>query len=174
MARKDAGFTLIEMLITLAIIAVTITIGVPTFKQTLQHYRVVTTMHLITSDLALARNAAIMRRSRVVVCPRTTDLRCRTDADWSNGWIVFIDRRGNRQPDASENILSVGGAKISAQVSIRASRGFLRYQSDGRSAHSNQTIRICTGGALAGEIVINNVGRVRSARPTGPTPCPHA
>lgn len=173
MARKDAGFTLIELLTTLAIMAVTLTLGVPTLKQTLQHYRVVSTMHLITADLALARSAAIMRRTRVMVCPGTPELGCRTDSDWSKGWLVFTSTSGGRQPETDADILSAGGVRSSGQMSIRASRSTLRYQADGRSAHSNQTIRICAGNQLMGEIVINNVGRVRSSRPVTSTPCPY-
>src|SRR5690625_1398268 len=99
MTRKDAGLTLIELLITLALAAILLTLGVPAFTGTLERTRVATTMHRVSADLAMARSAAIMRRAQVVVCPRTEDFRCRNDRDWSHGWIVFTDDDGNRQPD---------------------------------------------------------------------------
>ncbi|HIY70265.1 MAG TPA: GspH/FimT family pseudopilin [Candidatus Luteimonas excrementigallinarum] len=172
MTRKDAGLTLIELLVTLAIGAITLTIGLPTFSGTLQHMRVSTTMHRVSADLALARNTAIMRRSQVVVCPRTADYRCRSDSDWSHGWIVFTDDNGNRQPDTEQHILRVTDPPTARNLAITSSRRFLRYQRDGRSAHSNQTVRVCNGTQLAGSVVINNVGRVRSSRPDPGTPCP--
>ena len=61
MTRKDAGLTLIEVLITLTITAVLLTVGLPAFTGTLDRTRVATTMHRVSADLAMARSTAIMR-----------------------------------------------------------------------------------------------------------------
>lgn len=172
MNRKDAGFTLIEAMTVLAIVAVTLAVGLPAFGQSLQRQRVGTAMHLISADLAMARSTAIMRRAQVVVCPRTAGDRCRDDRDWSQGWIVFIDEDGDRQPGAPGDILRVTNPPGARHLSIDSTRHFLRYQRDGRSAHSNQTVRVCVRDRLAGTVVVNNLGRVRSARPGKPVPCP--
>lgn len=173
MSRKDAGLTLIELLTTLTIAALTLTVGLPAFSGTLERTRVSTAMHQVSADLAMARSTAIMRRAQVVVCPRTANHRCRDDSDWSHGWIVFIDSDGNRQPDEDAHILRVTDPPARHSLSIDSTRRFLRYQRDGRSAHSNQTVRVCSGGLLAGTVVVNNLGRVRSARPPTESPCPH-
>ena len=172
MTRKDAGLTLIELLTTLTIAAITLTIGLPAFSGTLERTRVSTAMHQVSADLAMARSTAIMRRAQVVVCPRTADYRCRDDSDWGEGWMVFTDDDGNRQPDATEHILRVTDPATSQALTISSSRRFLRYQRDGRSAHSNQTVRVCSGENLAGTVVINNLGRVRSARSDPGVQCP--
>lgn len=173
MTCKDAGFTLVETLTTLSIAAIALAVGLPAFSGSLERNRVATAMHLVSADLAMARSSAIMRRAQVVVCPRTPDHRCRDDRDWSQGWIVFTDGDGNRQPDAPADILRVTDPPSGRALSIDSTRRFLRYQRDGRSAHSNQTVRVCTGQRLVGTVVVNNLGRVRSARPAAPTPCPH-
>ena len=173
MTRKDAGLTLIELLTTLTIAAVTLTIGLPAFSGTLERTRVSTTMHRVSADLAMARSTAIMRRAQVVVCPRTADFRCRSDSDWSQGWIVFTDDDGNRQPDGDAHILRVTDPPSHRSLAIDSTRRFLRYQRDGRSAHSNQTVRVCSGEKLAGTVVVNNLGRVRSTRPGKETSCLH-
>ena len=172
MTRKDAGLTLIELLATLSIVAITLAIGLPAFNGSLERTRVATAMHLVSADLAMARSSAIMRRAQVVVCPRTPDHRCRDDKDWRHGWIVFTDDDGNRQPDAPEHILRVTDPPGHRSLAIDSTRRFLRYQRDGRSAHSNQTVRVCAGERLAGTVVVNNLGRVRSARPATDAPCP--
>lgn len=172
MTRKDAGLTLIELLTTLTIAAVTLTIGLPAFSGTLERTRVSTTLHRVSADLAMARSTAIMRRAQVVVCPRTSDFRCRSDSDWSHGWIVFTDDDSNRQPDEDAHILRVTDPPSHRSLAIDSTRRFLRYQRDGRSAHSNQTVRVCSGERLAGTVVVNNLGRARSARPAAGTPCP--
>lgn len=173
MTRKDAGLTLIELLTTLTIAAVTLTFGLPALSGTLERTRVTTTMHRVSADLAMARSTAIMHRAQIVVCPRTEDFRCRSDRDWSHGWMVFTDADGNRQPDDDAHILRITDPPAHRSLSIGSTRSFLRYQRDGRSAHSNQTVRVCSGERLAGTVVVNNLGRVRSARPSSDTPCPH-
>lgn len=173
MTHKDAGFTLIEAMIVLTVIAVSLTLGVPAFGQMLQRQRINTAMHLISTDLAMARSSAIMRRSQVVVCPRTADNRCRDDHDWRLGWLVFTDDDGNRQPDAPGDILRASDApSAGSDLTLASSRRFLRYQRDGRSAGTNLTVHVCAGGRLTGQIVVSNLGRVRSARPMKTTPCP--
>src|SRR5690606_26180467 len=154
MTRKDAGFTLIELLITVALAAILLTLGLPAFTGTLERTRVATTMHQVSADLAMARSTAIMRRAQVVVCPRTEDLRCRSGSKWTHGWIVFIDDDGNRQPDDDAHILRVTDPPSHRSLAIDSTRRFLRYQRDGRSAHSNQTVRVCSGERLAGTVVV--------------------
>lgn len=172
--HTHAGFTLVEVLTTLAIVAVLLAVGLPGFADVLARQQVRTAMHLISTDLAMARNSAIMRRSPVVACPRTETLRCRSDADWSRGWIVFADPDGNRQPDSDGDLLRVSNAPSGAGrgLALGATRNFVRYQRDGRSAGTNLTVRVCSRGGLNGSVIVNNLGRVRTTRPARPTPCP--
>lgn len=173
MTRKDAGLTLIELLITLALAALMMTVGIPAFRSLMERIRFTSTIHLVSVDLAMARNSAIMRNSQVVVCPRTKDRECRDDGDWSQGWMVFSDSDGNRRPDEEFHILRVTDPPAHGSLAIISSRPLLRYQRDGRSAHSNQTVRVCSRGVLRGTVVINNGGRLRSSTALDQTPCAH-
>ncbi|KLJ01738.1 Tfp pilus assembly protein FimT/FimU [Luteimonas sp. FCS-9] len=168
------GFTLIELLTILVILAVVAMVGLPGFVDLVARHRVQTTMHLIGADLAMARSSAIVGRSPVVVCPADGEAGCRDDGDWSDGWIVFADPDGNRQVDAPADVLRITPAPAGAARGLRidATRPLVRYQRDGRSAGTNLTVRICRGGHLEGEIVVNNLGRVRSERLSVPMPCP--
>ncbi len=173
---RFTGFTLIELVTTLAIVAVLLAVGVPGFGEALARLRVQTAMHRVSTDLAMARSSAIMRRSPVVACPGTgTGISgCRGDADWSHGWIVFADPDGNRKPDAGSDLLRVSDPPSGTGRTLRlgATRNFVRYQRDGRSAGTNLTVRVCSGGSLKGQVVVNNLGRVRTARPSRTTACP--
>ncbi|WP_101925981.1 MULTISPECIES: GspH/FimT family pseudopilin [Luteimonas] len=172
--RPHPGFTLVESLIVLAITALLLTVAYPSFQGTVARLRTQTAMHLVSADLAMARNTAIMRRAEVVVCPRTDTNRCRDDVDWGNGWIVFADADRNRQPDLPEDLLRVADAPAAAGGALRlaATRKFIRYKRDGRAAGTNLTVRVCTGDQLRGEVAVNNLGRVRSRRHEAGSACP--
>lgn len=176
MSNQQNGFTLIEALITLAIVAVTVTLVLPGFSSTVDRTRTSAALHQLSADMAMARHHAVFKHAQVVVCPRGGQDRCASDGDWTRGWLVFIDPDGNRQPDDADDILRQSDAPGAGDPSLRlvSSRPFLRYQTDGRSAGTNLTVHVCNDGTLAGMIVVNNSGRVRTDRPPQPVPCPFA
>lgn len=173
MKREEAGLTLIEVVVVLAIAAITLTLGLPGMGEALRRQRVATTLHLLSADMAMARSSALMRRSQVVVCPRNADSGCSDGRDWSVGWLVFVDPDGDRQPRTKDDILRATDAPGGEDtLDLPASRAFLRYQADGRSAHSNLSVHVCDDGAHFGKVVVNNLGRVRSERSPAGTACP--
>lgn len=167
---RPRGFTLIEALAVLAAAALLLTLALPSFADLLRRQRVGTAMHVLGADLALARGTAVTRATQVVACPGDTG-GCRDDGDWSAGWIVFLDGDRDRQPGGSADLLRVEERDRDA-LQIRSTRPFLRYQHDGRSAHANLTLHLCGEDRLLGQVVVNNTGRVRSARLDSATPCP--
>lgn len=172
--RKDApGFTLVELLIALAVLALLLGLALPGFRDVIERQRTATALHLVSAQFAQARNTAIMRRTPVTVCPSRGDGRCRTDADWSQGWLMYRDPTGGSQPRTRGDVLAEQHRPTHASVRIQSSAGRprIRFQPDGRSGGTNLTVRICIAGSVRGEVVVNNVGRVRSARPRTPTPC---
>lgn len=173
--RCQHGLTLVELMTTLAILTLVSTFGMTAFADAISRNRVHTTLHLVSADLAMARSTAIMRRDQVVACPGDALSGCRADADWSRGWIVFTDSDGDRQPDSQHDLLRVSNPPSGASGSIRlaSTRAFVRYQRDGRSAGSNLTINVCSKQTLSGQVIVNNLGRVRSVRPSTEGPCPH-
>lgn len=174
MPRTDAGFTLIEAMVTVSIAALLLTLGLPAFADALERQRLATTLHLLTADMAIARSSSIMRREQVVICPGRADSGCSGDRDWSRGWLVFRDPDGNRQPDAAGDILRATDAPAGGADRLRltSTRPWLRYQANGMAAHSNLSVNACSGGQLRGKVVVNRLGRTRSERPKRDTPCP--
>jgi len=161
-----AGFTLVEMLMTMAVMTVLVGIALPSFKGFVQQQRTTTAMHLLSSHLAHARLSAIHQRSVVMICPSDGNGKCRSDGDWSGEWMAFTDRDGNRQPDTAADILRVERPSLDGAMRIVSgpARPSVRYLPDGRSAGSNLTVRICRNAELLGSVIVNNVGRVRSRR----------
>lgn len=94
--RGGPGFTLIEAVVVVAIAAILLAVGVPSFSAFLDRSRVTAEVNQLLSDLALARSEAVTRRGRVVLCrsaqPAAADAICAGDGtDWGSGWIVFAD-----------------------------------------------------------------------------------
>ena len=177
--RKDApgrapGFSLIELMVVVAIASILLALAVPSFNGLLQRQRGIATMHLLVTELAMARNTAIVRRSPVTVCPSRGDGLCRGDADWSTGWLMYRDPARSTQPSSPDEILRESRQPVHASVRIQTTPGRLRvrYQPEGFSGGSNLTLRICTGQRLHGEVIVNNAGRPRTQRPAAGTPCP--
>ncbi len=171
--QRRTGFTLVELVITLAIAGIGLVIGVPSYHGLVERQRASSAMHLLTAHMASARITAITYRIPTVVCPSDRAGGCRRDGDWSQGWLMFFDADGNRSPDARQDILRDENAPIHPSLRILSSSGRaqLRYLPDGRSAGSNLSVRLCREDVLLGTVVVNNVGRIRSETPDGSRPC---
>jgi type IV fimbrial biogenesis protein FimT len=175
--RKDApgptGFTLVETMASLAVLAILLGLALPGFRGTLERQRAASAMHLVSTQLAQARNTAITRRSPVTVCPSGGDGRCLAESDWSAGWLLYLDPGRNHQPASPDRVLRDVRRPVHESVQVLASSGRLRlrYQPDGRSGGSNLTLRVCSAGRLYGEVIVNNVGRVRTRRAEAAASC---
>lgn len=88
--RVSQGFTLVEMVITLAIAAIVLSMGVPGFQQLIRANRTVTEVNRLVTALSLARSEAVKRSATVAIC-RATGSTCSTAVPWENGWVVFTD-----------------------------------------------------------------------------------
>lgn len=172
-ARSGRGTTLVELAIALAVMALLLAMGMPSYQDLRKRQQVDATLHLLTSHLATARVTAITQNVPVIVCPSAGDGRCSADSDWSANWLMFRDPDGNRQPDDDLDIYRNEQApqKPGLRIFSTVGRPHVRYQPSGMSYGSNLTIRVCYDDLLVGSVVVNNSGRARSHRPTANRPC---
>ncbi|MCQ4309776.1 GspH/FimT family pseudopilin [Pseudomonas stutzeri] len=84
----NRGFTLIELMVTIAVLAIVIVIAAPSFTSVLQSNRTTALHHEILGALQLARSEAVKRRTEVIVCRSDDREDCANGADWTVGWIV--------------------------------------------------------------------------------------
>ncbi|KRG43372.1 hypothetical protein ARC20_10015 [Stenotrophomonas panacihumi] len=171
--QRQAGFTLVELLVTLAVLAVLLGVGVPAFRGSLERQRISAAIFTVAAQFATARNSAITRREVVSLCPSPGGEGCAEGLDWSSGWLMYGGAHRASQPESPEAVLRHFPPPGHASLRVHSSTGrrALHFLPDGRSAGSNLRLRICLGGALRGEVVVNNLGRIRSRRLPGWQTC---
>jgi type IV fimbrial biogenesis protein FimT len=90
--RPQGGFSLLETLIVIAIVAILLALGVPSFKYVTQSNRATSEINGMLGALQLARAEAIKEGQSVSVCPSLDGATCVVGStDWETGWIIFSD-----------------------------------------------------------------------------------
>lgn len=89
-ARRAAGFTLIEVMIVVAILAIFAGIAAPNFRELITQNRMTSQANDLLAALQFARSEAITRGRRVSICPSNNGTAC-TNSAWQGGWIVFAE-----------------------------------------------------------------------------------
>ena len=89
------GMTVVELLIIVAALAVVILIAVPGSSMLIENHRLKSASTALVEGLNLARGEALRRGSTVRVCPSNNGRFCRSDGDWTQGWLVYTDGNGD-------------------------------------------------------------------------------
>lgn len=181
---SQRGFTLIELMVTIAMVVILGTLAAPSFQQTIASSRLTTATNDLYTSLAQARSLAIKRGERVTVCKSENSTSCSTDVTttWSVGWVTFVDgtRSTTASIDTGETVSYVIQATDPAIV-IRGNNAlniYVSYSPDGQSKTIDGgfqvgTLQICsTSPALSNDnrarrITINIAGRATITKPTG-------
>jgi type IV fimbrial biogenesis protein FimT len=100
-----SGFTLVEVLIAMAVVAILLTIGVPSFRYVTNSNRIASEINGLLGDMQFARAEAVKEGRPVTVCVSTDGATCANSNTWQNGWIVFSDVNGNAAVDAATDIV---------------------------------------------------------------------
>lgn len=164
------GFTLLELLATLAMGTILLAISIPSYSFFINANRLVTVTNSMVASLHLARSEAIKRRLRVTVCKTGNAMiampSCDTTASWQQGWLVFVDGGAKGVIDSSDILLWVQGqASSTATITTGINYGsFISYLPNGVSQGSmglaNGTLHICVANDQR-DIIINTTGRIR-------------
>lgn len=116
MPTKARGFTLVELLVTVAIAAILLSLAAPSFKRTIQSNNMSNAVNTFMTDLRFARSEAIRRGGHVILCRAdpadATTPSCLTatasgNPGWATGWIVFQDVDGDGTYSSGDKILRV-------------------------------------------------------------------
>jgi len=107
MKAQQTGFTLIELMFTIMVLAVLLGIGVPNFREFVRNSRMTAAANDLLGDLSLARSEAVKRRAQVTVCGTTggSSPSCSTSGTAFSAWMVFVDTNGDNSYQSSEVLL---------------------------------------------------------------------
>ena len=105
--QRAAGFTLTEMLVVTAIVAILLSVGVPSYRYITNSYRMSSEVNGLLGDLMYARAEAIKEGNWVTVCASANNTSCSGAAAWQSGWIVFSNPANGANPANAAAILRV-------------------------------------------------------------------
>ncbi len=171
------GATLAELAVVLAIAAVLSAVAAPNLRTLVASQQLKAASSELMDAIAHTRAQAIARNRRVKLMPRDP-----LGADWAQGWTVFIDRDGDRQPGPLDELLAVHGPlppglQIDTSFTSSAPPQYIAYNGAGRSCSDTSsgasrlgTLSLFHGGQTR-RIKINMLGRIRLCNPARDDGC---
>lgn len=182
--RVLTGFTVIELLVVVAIAAILVALGAPSFSEMMRRNRLSAAASALQVSLSLARSEAVKRGSdaRVTVAANTTA------GAWTNGWTVFVDGTGTANGGVAPTVDTTGATAVTRVEVVAAPTGpvstgqtgslnYFTYNGVGRlitttGASANRSFWFFDDTSERYCLVLNVTGRVRNTRVASGAPCP--
>ena len=162
------GYTLMELLVVLAIVAIALSVAIPAFSHGREAARSISAEARLLLSLQATLQRAALTGKRAVLCPSADGHHCRRSPDWSAGWIAFLDEDGNREHAPAEPLI-LAEAALPGDVRLRSTLGRTRlvFRGNGGNAGSNVSFTLCDGrgAAHARALILANDGRLRHGKP---------
>ena len=101
---KIKAFTLIELLITLIILAIIVSLALPHFHRFKENQERAQILPIVRQAVSLAKINATTYHSTVIICPSSTYEHCENNK-WNSGFIIFVDQNNNKKFDEQEKLI---------------------------------------------------------------------
>ncbi len=129
---ENRGITLIEMLITLALLAILTTIAIPTYDGVVSGNRASAQLGSFLQAVEYARSVAMKRGLDATICASSNGTTCASTGSWTQGWIVFSNPNNNKSPAAADSILRIhdalsGGSQLIGNTNVTTRITFNRF-----------------------------------------------
>jgi type IV fimbrial biogenesis protein FimT len=162
--QQTGGYSLFELLMTLVLAALVLTLGIPSFGAIVANQRLRVEVNALFHAIHLARKESVVRRRVMTICPTRDGATCQPGEDWSDGWMMFvnIDRDWPAARDDNEPIIN--WTQVHPENRVIANRQSFSLRSTHLRA-TNGTFVFCdrAGRARPRALVISYTGRPRVA-----------
>lgn len=136
MVFQHKGFTLVELMVTLAVAAVVLALALPSFQRLMQSNRADTIGNEFATALTFARMEALKQARRVTICASNDGVACA--GGWGDGYIVFVDSAATDAavPDPALGAIKKWGARsdgvsLAARFDGATDTNYIRFTSLG-------------------------------------------
>tara|TARA_R110001592_G_scaffold363300_1_gene683482 strand:- start:65965 stop:66477 length:513 start_codon:yes stop_codon:yes gene_type:complete len=161
--NREKGFTLFELIFTITILIVTLTLGIPQLQQWVQRSKATNLQYTLLHSIHYARGQAIRLQSTVTLCPGSSQC----EDSWNSQLLIFSDLNSNGILDSNELLLKymdigVLGERLDWRSFRR--KPYLQFDLHGLTPALNGTLHFCphpTNEDLKFSIILSRTGRVR-------------
>lgn len=164
---RQQGFTIIELMITVALIAIVAAIGIPSFQDIVASNRVVSSINELHAGLRLARIEAVKRNDDVVFCSTSDSASC--GGTWGDGWLIYHDADGDGVVDANELIRVGEGVHSGYSLTFSGGTTSITFRARGITNGQSGTFKLCDAegdAGLARGIILLTTGATRRSLDT--------
>lgn len=179
MQSDHEGFTLIELMATLAVAAILLTVGMPSMREFIERNRVSAYTNLLVGALQLAKSEAIKRGNLVILCKsNAAGNGCNPSGAWKDGWLLYADMNADkaytpgtdtliRRHEATSQLSITTGSKLACWIGF-SPNGIPEGSGTGCAGRlvGNDTFSICASNPSATRhgrrVIINSTGRIRT------------
>ncbi len=156
---SQAGVTLLELMVTIAVVAILTALAFPSFQTTMRSNRVSTAANELLTSMSLARSEAIRNTRGAGVCATADGASC--GADWAQGWMVWGDTNANGAYDAGETVVKYSQARDG--LSFNGTANAIGYDNRGRAAAGAQSVTMHPDGYATPVrcLLVNATGQAR-------------
>ena len=179
--KYSNGFTLLELLITIAITAIVVALAAPSFTDVLDDNILLTQTNQFATAINVARSESVKRNSRVVICKRAgTQCSTNTTTNWEDGWIIFADADDDDTVDSGEEISMLDPLRTGYTLRANnANTNWLAFSANGQASSNTDStfagidFNLCSPDqdtSTARLISMNAVGRTQISK--GVAACP--
>lgn len=162
---RTRGFTLLELLISIAVAAILLAIAVPSYRSVVQRNSIAANVNDLVGDLNYARSEAVTRGQDVYICSSTDQLKCNGGENWSSGWVVYAatDPSTSSPVPTPDNRLRVRG-RTTVDFELAANGDSLRFNSSGFAMAGSTFTAKASDVPRTTEISVAATGRVEINR----------
>jgi type IV fimbrial biogenesis protein FimT len=176
MKHTHRGFTLIELMTAVLVLAILLGMGIPSYREMARNSRVTASANDLVTAMSMARSESLRRSTPVSVCASTDGTSCvtakaTTATDWTTGWIAFTDANSNGTVDGGDTQLQMWGAPA-GDTKLKGSGSFIAYSTTGMLADSVRNFDVYFNNCVGNRARHVNVTLIGLVTTTTNTACP--